>query len=150
MTDDLIAFLRARLDEDEAVAREATAGPWRSAPTARHHATATGRTEEAVFAALPDKGAVVVASTGEAREQQNLVNAEHIARHADPARVLREVEAKRRLLALHEPGEMEFVDGDVCMACDVRDEGPHYPCLTLRLIAAVYDQHPDYREDWRP
>ena len=70
-----------------------------------------------------------------------------------PERVLAEVEAKRQLLDLHEPGEMEYVDGDVCMVCentDVGDEGPFYPCRTLRLLAMPYADHPDYREEWKP
>lgn len=151
--DDLVAFIRARLDEDEASARAATAGPWRNAPTARHHLTASGRSEEAVFAAPRDTGALVVATTGEARERRNLVNAEHITRH-DPARVLREVEAKRQLLALHVLAEQD--DGDsftteMCWACDLRSQSqePFYPCQTLRLLAAVYADHPSYREEWR-
>jgi hypothetical protein len=47
---------------------------------------------------------------------------------------------------------MEYVEGDVCMACDVQGqgEGPHYPCLTLRLLALPYADHADYRQEWRP
>lgn len=83
----IAAFLHARYDMLEEIAREATPGPWRNAPTARHHATASGQSEEAVFAAPPDTGAMVVAITGEARDRRNLVNAEHIALH-DPAHFL--------------------------------------------------------------
>lgn len=79
-------------------------------------------------------------------------DAAYIATH-DPARVLREIDAKRQLLALHEPGETEYVDGDVCMVCedlDVGDEGPFYPCKTLRLLALPYADRPGYQDDWRP
>ena len=65
-------------------------------------------------------------------------------------RVLREIDAKRKLLDLHEPGEMEYVDGDVCMACDVRGGEPFYPCKTLRLLALPYADRPGYEESWRP
>lgn len=146
-------FLRDQYEVEERVAREATAGPWRNAPTPRHHATATGKTEEAVFAAPPDKGAMVVASTGEGRERQNLVNAEHIARHS-PARVLAEIAAKRRLLELHAVRER----GDGCVVCDDGNDscgclsGPSwgYPCDTVKTLALPYADHPAYRDEWRP
>jgi hypothetical protein len=125
MSDDLVAFLRARLDDDEWTARAAKPGPW--------HADGGS-----VYATHPTDEVVGYTDS-----------AEHIARH-DPARVLAEVEAKRRLLELHEPGEMEYVEGDVCMACDLRGEGPYYPCLTLRLLALPHAEHPDYRDEWRP
>ena len=67
-----------------------------------------------------------------------------------PHRAVAEVKAKRRLLDLHEPAETEYIDGDVCMACTAVGDGPHYPCLTLRLLALPYTDHPDYREEWRP
>ncbi|MET9957050.1 DUF6221 family protein [Streptomyces sp. NPDC006339] len=73
--DDLIAFLRARLDEDAVVARATRPGPvW----------FADGGT---VYAGW--RAAEPVADCGE--------SAEHIARH-DPARVLDRVEATLRLV----------------------------------------------------
>lgn len=79
----------------------------------------------------------------------NLSERKHAERH-DPARVLREIDAKRQLLDLHAPGEMEYVDGDVCMACDVRGGEPFYPCKTLRLLALACADRPGYRAEWRP
>jgi hypothetical protein len=75
---DLVEFLKARLDEDEAAARKAAAfkydrptdAPWERARLAVEQGTA-------------------------------LSSDEHIARH-DPARVLREVEAKRTILERHD------------------------------------------------
>jgi hypothetical protein len=76
----------------------------------------------------------------------------HIARW-DPARVLAECEAKRRIVAIHArdyghecPGEGEdpimipagWYGSDGCRDCDV-----------LRLLALPYASHPDYREEWR-
>jgi hypothetical protein len=151
--DDLVEFLRAQLDVEEQVAREATMGPWQNAPTASHHATATGRTEEAVFAAPPDKGATIVATTGVPSERQNLVNAEHIARH-DPARVLRDVEARRALLDEHHDvndGSCgTCVDGQWGYPTHGGSSPQRFPCRTLRLLALPYADHPDYNPEWRP
>ena len=62
----------------------------------------------------------------------------HIARWS-PARVLAECEAKRRIVA-----EAEKCDGAPrggwCYGCDV----------ALRAHAAVYSDHSDYRDEWRP
>ncbi len=59
----------------------------------------------------------------------------------DPASVLRDIEAKRRLIAEHYP-----VD-----PCDAHDPSFHtIPCDTLLLLALPHADHPDYQEDWRP
>lgn len=58
---------------------------------------------------------------------------EHIARH-DPARVLAECEAKRRILNL----------------CDFEPDCDAAVLKVARVLAAVYADHPDYDEAWRP
>ncbi len=72
----------------------------------------------------------------------------HIARH-DPARVLADCEAKRRLIAIHwdfqwsaepDPDEDRTFG---CYEC-------HGPCLILGALAMPYADHPDYRDEWRP
>jgi hypothetical protein len=65
----------------------------------------------------------------------------HIARW-DPARVLREVEAKRKILTLHsaEPGQHP----DFC-GHDKRG----LPCPTVRALAAVHSDQPNYNPEWR-
>lgn len=76
-----------------------------------------------------------------------------IAAH-DPARVLREVEAKRGLLALHSPSEFGTWVGDdddqmpACSTCG--DLTVRFPCKTLRLLASVYSDRPGCQEEWRP
>jgi hypothetical protein len=76
--DDLIAFLRARLDEDAAAARRAGDS----------------------FRQIGETG-VIVATEGDRAEECASANwagiAEHIVRH-DPARVLAEVDAKRQII----------------------------------------------------
>lgn len=105
MQPDLVEFLRARLDDDEAVAR-----------------AAEGRVDELM-------GWIEVGIPEAER---------HVYRH-DSARVLAEVDAKRRI-----------VDGQA-------DADPHSGYITatftaedaLRLLALPYADHPDYDESWR-
>jgi hypothetical protein len=126
---DLVEFLRARLAEDEQAARRA------------------GET----FRQIGETGVIVAIERDRAEEcaSANWTGiAEHIVRH-DPARILRDVERDQRLLDLHAPGETEYVDGDVCMTCEVKGEGPYYPCQTLRLLTLPYADHPDYNESWQ-
>ena len=108
--DDLAAFLRARLDEDEAAARAAADGPW---------------TSSGPYVDAPGAGIIMQARHTE--------DAAHAARH-DPARVLREVEAKRAILAQWQA------------------QPPDSPVLTNALyqLAAVYSDHPGYRPEWKP
>ncbi|WP_405678004.1 DUF6221 family protein [Streptomyces sp. NBC_01511] len=144
--DDLVHFLRAGLDHDEVVAREAPPAPWRQAPTARHHSTASGRSEEAVFGV----DAVRVATTGEGR--QSLVAAKHFARH-DPARVLAEIDAKWRMIrvAFEHAADVDAEFGD---ADDFERNGCKHTSTgdlpLLRLLALPYAAHPEYQAASRP
>lgn len=68
-----------------------------------------------------------------------------------PARVLAECEAKRRIVMRH-----VSIDGR-CLGCGMETVAvvsiglgvlvTH--CPELRYVAAVYADHPDYREEWR-
>lgn len=120
---DLVEFLRARLDEDEAVARRLEPDP--------------------VWMRVGSELAVD--------------NEDEIAISA--GRVLREVEAKRRILGEHSP-DVPDPWGE-CATCaeeeQVEDHGDHvvgyrsgktYPCLTVRLLTLPYCDHPDYQEEW--
>lgn len=132
--DDLVQFLRARLDEDEQTAAAASDGPW--TPWRRKALLhGLGQLEHAVT--LPGEGVGSRASIATA----SWMDAEHIARH-DPARVLAEVDAKRRII----------VDYERYIAERRRAMGGWYeggsPILTF--LAAVYAEHPDYRDEWRP
>lgn len=70
----------------------------------------------------------------------------HIARH-DPARVLREVAAKRAIIAEHHRASQWGGPVDVCDAHDGATMAT-IVCDTMLALAAVYSDHPDYREDW--
>jgi hypothetical protein len=122
--DDLIAFLRARLDEDEQAAVAAAGQPtyydWEvheADPRKQREVRVKGESHQ-VVSGVDDS------------------TAEHIARH-DPARVLREVEAMRRLIQWCEWMRGDFRGSDVWK--DV-----------LPLLALPYADHSDYRDEWRP
>lgn len=135
---DLLEFLRARLDEDERVARASAAANPGSVAThwsaeQVDYLSSTGLRGKA-WAVVPERveGATIAISPTEIRP----LVVTHIARH-DPARVLRDVEAKRKMIEQHVG---YFGSGD--------DE--FWPVQTLRLLVLPYADHPDYREAWRP
>jgi hypothetical protein len=111
--DDLVAFLNARLDEDEARAR-ATLRP----------------------------GGPLWSEVGYGERIPEMA---HIERHS-PARVLRDVEAKRAIVRLAAKVR-EWTDGSAgatagYAAAVVGD--------TLCALAAIDSDHPDYRPEWKP
>ena len=66
--------------------------------------------------------------------------------------LLRDIEAKERILKLHAPHEYSGTRGNssppVCGYCN-REDGPEsWPCETLRLLASPYKSHSDYQEEW--
>ena len=80
-----------------------------------------------------------------------------------PARVLAECAAKRAILGVHHPHDHGGEHGDAvfCDECqwDHGDDSPRidnqpvegfgtHACRTLALIAAVYVDHPDYKQEW--
>lgn len=132
---ELLAFVKARLDDDTAIALAASPGPW--------HLNAE-RTEVIAVDEEPVAEAFALGSN------QLRATAEHIARH-DPTRVLREVEARRRVVARHQL-ERRW-DGDaICGRCSVPQAGAYqtWPCPDLRDLASAWSTHPDYRAEWAP
>ena len=149
----LADFLRARLDEDDSVAREASyphpkwivRKPWNDPRDPNRPQVST----EMVY--RPDGSGT---STGIALTPPHQVYdghkiVPHIARH-DPARVLADVEAKRRIVDLHDRAhECSGLDhtGDIDN-CRWYMQGEW--CTTLRLTGLPFADHPDYRDEWRP
>jgi Family of unknown function (DUF6221) len=122
---DLVAFLNARLDEDEAAAKAAL----------------EQSTEEGTRWWFDD------AAPETPREF-------HVARW-DPARVLREVEAERKILdfAFRNAAAIDGEWGDGHEAEDIRagmcsDCGNEAAAYVLKPLAAVYSDHPDYQQEW--
>jgi serine/threonine protein phosphatase PrpC len=126
---DLVAFLNARLGEDEAAANavQDNSAPWPGQwePRERH-------------ALQTHNGWVLAVADGHGGDFRSGV-VEHIARH-DPARVLRDVEARRRIIARYEatqpPGYAEQ-EAQGWLLLDV-----------IRDLTAAYSDHPDYDPAW--
>jgi hypothetical protein len=147
--DELVRWLGQQLDEDERIARAASwtddANAWHAEPSP-YGARDNGQrwyVEDAM-----DDGVV---SHVDPRASDDEGVARHIAEH-DPARVLREIDAKRRLLARYV--EHERLDRETFDA-----EGQHARSLVslraayldaVRELATVYTDRPGYRDDWRP
>jgi hypothetical protein len=125
MTLSIVDFLNARLVEDEAAALAADGTRWgqrdRTQPYVIHDV-------DAYKPGLGNSGRIIAA--------ESLGTRDHIARH-DPARVLREVAAKRALLDVYEIAEQTHdILGDGFIALD----------RAIRALAAVY---PDCPEEWQ-
>lgn len=150
---DLAAWLLDRLDEDEQAARATSPWPWVS--------NAEG--DEVLSARLHDEGGLLeedlTVATGYALSgNQVRANVAHIARH-DPARVLAEVAAKRRIVELHTPTDRTGKHlCPVCVSWEIwltQEPGAGLPlddapCSTLRLLALPYAVQPGYRPEWAP
>ncbi|SDY89990.1 hypothetical protein SAMN05444365_10460 [Micromonospora pattaloongensis] len=122
MSNQLLLFLRLRLDEDEVIACGAAGpnarfgiwdvDPWYDGAGERCDLRARG-------------SGVLSGPTGMA-----VAVVEHVARH-DPARVLRDVRAKRALLELIEATPSPYAEP------------------IMRQLALPYADHPDFRREWQ-
>lgn len=75
-----------------------------------------------------------------------------------PARVLAECAAKRAIITEHAPVDysgLGMESPNACRLCGV-DAGmsdwewaiDSFPCHTLKALAAIYADHPDYQREW--
>jgi hypothetical protein len=133
--DELVAFLAARLDDEEEAARD----------MARSHPAPWSADAAFVY----DAGGGLVL-----RDEYHWEAIRYAARH-DPARVLADVAADRKLLAMYEaqagydlpegvhdgrdPGERERDEA----VKDALEE-------VVKIRAGRFDSHPDYKPEWRP
>ena len=145
----LTEFLLARISEDEMLARESIGNKWYAQAHSEVRTVAhdlRGAVEPCWYQiAESGRSAGPHADRGDFDDRPTF---KHIVRH-DPARVLAECEAKRRIVELHR----ENVHGDNCKLCgygDDRSEGDSWPCTSLRLLALPHADHPDYNQSWRP
>jgi hypothetical protein len=154
MTDDLAAFVRRRLDEDEQIARAAceyAEAEWRL--DEEYGETVLWWPPEPRVAEAERRHGLPVTSDqwrGQTIESGGTRIAPHIARH-DPARVLADVAAKRRILA-----ECAYwydkVNASATEKYPQPDLGARFEVAMpiLLLLALPYRDHLDYRPEWAP
>jgi hypothetical protein len=137
--EDLVRWLRAQLDEDERIARAAASvrGPdwW-------FEGYFKDMDGQVLAGRVHDGGSSAVRSL--AMTTRSDAEGEHAARH-DPARVLREIEAKREILARYE--ELRAASKEDGLIGDVTEE---YQDFLLHVLALPYADRPGYQESWRP
>ncbi len=138
----LTDFLLARIAGDEAVARAALSDGSEQKDDGRWSVSDSWGHDDCLIEGI---GITIYDEGG-----HDAAQAAHIARW-DPARVLAECEAKRRIVEVHEPMLIDaptFADQTFAVVtCSLCDDA--HPCRTLRHLAAVYADHPDWREEWR-
>lgn len=181
--DDLVVWLRAQLDEDERLAKAATPGRWMAgdqipglpqdfvhAIDYRPEGYSQGQHVAETICILGGTGPWVAQLRGSGFP---IANARFIAEH-DPARVLAEVEAKRRILNWCEqqtrlvdyPSAEQARPREAHRAADghvYAHAGPDVGWIRLReqatraeahkvaqLLAVPYSHRPGYQESWRP
>lgn len=133
MTDDLVEWLRAQLDEDERIARAADGGTW-----------------------LYERQYVAV-TTLAAAEHITIWGPDRVLREVEALRTIVDLHSPRSCYSYTDTGE-ERIQCEYCAGlCHSRSglgcEEPVdalYPCDTIRLVAAIFSDRPGYREAWRP
>ena len=144
MSNDLVAFVHARIEDDENAARAALImdnGNWYVERDGPSHGTS-----------VRTWGTVHSSST-------QLDIAVHIARH-DPARVLDEVEVKRRIINRHREAlttaarfQADYENSQAIELLKLAHEWDNIAGLLkgpVLDIASVFSGHPDYRPECRP
>lgn len=143
---DLAHWLGAQLDEDERIAREALRyvdACWRW----------DGEENVTLASGMTATGEQMVAITAD-RWRRPMVEGPAVTVHVaewDPARVLREVEAKRGIVRAYEAAVAAFDDSGPAMANYDRLVGSVSSLRgSLERLAEVYADRPGFQEAWRP
>jgi hypothetical protein len=138
----LIEFLKARLDEDERRARDCAVvypSTWEVEDRGYHaHVVADGPN----FLHVTD-----LEQEQAAKPEWVGDRLQHIAHH-DPARVLREVAAKRMILELRYSWNLEAERYPEPPFGHIFQAHINTADAILRTLASVYSDHPDYRTEW--
>lgn len=150
--DELVAYVRQQLDAEDGLARRVAE---------RYTIRNPDRADDGQpYWPLPS-----VEASFRGRIDPDIVAGLDLIRTYDPARVLAEVEAKRRILDLHEPQRRRLAivpeDGNgtitlgfyVCPIClpSTIEHGQEFdegPCPTVRLLAQPYAGRDGWREEW--
>ncbi|MFD4257744.1 DUF6221 family protein [Streptomyces sp. NPDC058534] len=137
--DDLVQWLHAQINEDERIAREAGGAAWEELPVSGWVHTS----------ALPDTEWQPPGYDHHVASAPLPVDRAHIVAH-DPARVLREIDTKRKTVALCEPPLLDVTGPGDAEKSFVPGEGPPWGLDVLKLLALPYADRPGYQESWRP
>jgi hypothetical protein len=146
--DELVRWLGDRLDDDERIARAACwdeqSDVWTASPPRASY-------ERYTVVDYCDDGVVVVTPEN--------ADADGVGRYVaewDPARVLREIDSKRRLVNAHArghecielsgSGEHSVTDGKPWEHWEPQHTLDHGPCFTLRTLALPYADRSGYEE----
>lgn len=182
----ILAFLEARITEDEAAAKAATQGEWEwegdnfeDQPHRCPHRTewadhgpdlVTTRKQPPHADGSTSPAEYIITSYGYDASGLHVktADAEHITRY-NPTRVLAECAAKRAIIKTAQA--RHYVNHDdswyTCPAAKLGVDTNNPDALmsdaqgkctcgydgttpTLRHLATIYDNHPDYRQEWRP
>lgn len=147
--DDLIAFWRARLDEAERIAQAAGGDHWADTGDVVSQALAEGD--------YGPRGYWVASASfaceGEA-EPLHDGHAAHIAAN-DPASVLTDIAADRKLLDMYEEQPGRYLPKGVGDGRDPEERECDAAIKAVleavaRIRVARFASHPGYREEWRP
>lgn len=153
---DIVEFIEAQLAIDEQLARDA--GATRSGTIASWHVDCrcpekdAGIHADSCYECRVEGDNIVIYDEGGHDEDQ----ARHIARH-DPVRVLRDVEAKRAILAEHEhvPAVQQSDAHRYGFGCRTCHNDPDCGetlglgwCETVRHMAAPFSDSPGYNPAW--
>jgi hypothetical protein len=147
-------FLLARIAEDEAAAR--------AVPPLGHNYDMGGNRQDERWAFGRTLPSSADGMGNWSPHRDSPTTAAHFSRH-DPARVLAECEAKRRIVQDHATWERDnrkawkdysrWLEGKAVAADPPARTTPekwHGLEHAVRVLAAVYSDHPDYRQEWKP
>lgn len=150
---DISVFLKDRLDEDEQIANTSIRGCIERAEWSYEEWTpgSRGGSGEVIAPNDRDSSGYPEMITRDAEGMQQAVDERdgpHIARH-DPARVLREVAAKRAIIEAYMESGREFTRHmEAGAPVEARFGAMQALEHVIRNLATVYADHPDYREEW--
>jgi hypothetical protein len=135
-------FVLARIAEDEAAASVASPAPW--------HAQGAAEVMLPTPWKLRPWRRNALAECNNLSLDENRANAAHIARH-DPARVLAQCAAMRKVVEDHRPFRLAQT---VCQTCEEKPRigyeagSDGWPCPTIRALASIWSDHPQFDPAW--
>ena len=132
---DILAFITAQLDADEAAAKKPWGLDWRAEGSPGRMGVVDADMAEPLILDGNDDGTI------------------EFCVHFQPRRMLADIAAKRAILERHKPDGDP--DGDECSTCwgvnDYSDDNAPqgFPCETVRLLAAQFADRPGFNPPWR-